>query len=134
MHFKESYQRLVTNDRKRSMLALSGQRSFTDSFDAQLHATLQREQYDRTRSSFDERAYGVSLAWKPGRAFFLSASYDRIKRTGDTSIPSYDETQTWLRVGYAHGSVAAMSVASSLNDATAMDAAAALERDLGFWE
>jgi hypothetical protein len=77
---------------------------------------------------------GGVLTWKPQRAVFVRVEYNRLKRVGDTAIPSFDDTQVWLRFGYAHGSVAATSAASTLQDAAMMDAAAALDRGLGAWE
>ncbi len=133
-HFRETYQRLAVNNRKRSAGSVLLGREFTESLAMELRGVFEREQYDVSSRAFDERSAGAGLTWKPGRALFVHADYTRIKRVGDAAIPSFDDTQLWLRIGYARGSVSAMSAASSLQDAAMMDTAAALDRGLGSWE
>lgn len=134
MHFREHYRRLTVNDRRRSMGSLSLAREFTDSLGIEAHGTYERQQFEVTHHAFDERTLGTSLNWRPGRALTLRASYDTIRRTGDAVLPGYRDTQVWFRVGYASGSLASMAAASTLRDASMMDAAAALDRGTGAWE
>jgi len=134
MHFRETYQRVTANDRKRSVGSLTLGRELSDSLGVELRGVFEREQYDVSRRAFDQRTAGAGVTWKPGRSIFLRADYARNKRVGDAVIPSFDDTQVWLRVGYAHGSVSAMAAASSLQDAAMMDSAAALDRGLGAWD
>lgn len=134
MHFRETYQRLASNNRKRSTGSLMLGRDLNDSLGVELRGLFEREQYDQVSRAFDQRSAGAGVTWKPGTAFFLRADYTLIKRIGDAGIGSFDDRQAWLRMGYSRGSVSARAAASSLQDAAMMDTAAALDRGLGAWE